>query len=186
MSVTQAMIVTNYRINRQVGITLDSIYTSDDELIAANLKGLKILKGMIDNNMVIANNGSDIHDKAMFRKNIELDQLVNEKQLVASENLADLPDVSEARNHLGLGTAAQADQQTNPLDKTPAALMAVGAYGVGAPSLVLDSKITSLADVSVTEHNAFWTLSGTFRDGPTDLGTTTPTRRRQLVYMRRP
>ena len=183
--VTQAMIVTNYRINRQVGITLDSIYTSDDELIAANLKGLKILKGMIDNNMVIANNGSDIHDKAMFRENIELDQLVNEKQLVASENLADLPDVPEARKHLGLGTAAQADQQTNPLDMTPGALMAVGAFGVGAPSLVLDSKITSLADVSVTEQNAFWTLSGTFNDGPVDLGKTTQTLSGQLFNMRR-
>lgn len=183
--VTQAMIVTNYRINRQVGITLDSIYTSDDELIAANLKGLKILKGMIDKNMVIANNGSDIHDKAMFRKNIELDQLVNEKQLVASENLADLPDVPEARENLGLGTAAQADQQTNPLDMTPGALMAVGAFGVGAPSLVLDSKITSLADVSVTEQNAFWTLSGTFNDGPVDLGKTTQTLRGQLFNMRR-
>jgi len=183
--VTQAMIVTNYRINRQVGITLDSIFTSDDELIAANLKGLKILKGMIDNNMVIANNGSDIHDKAMFRENIELDKLVNEKQLVASENLADLPDVAEARNHLGLGTAAQADQQTNPMDMTPGALMAVGAFGVGAPSLVLDSKITSLADVSVTEQNAFWTLSGTFSDGPIDLGKTTQTLRGQLFNMRR-
>jgi len=183
--VTQAMIVTNYRINRQVGITLDSIYTSDDELIAANLKGLKILKELIDNNMVIANNGSDIHDKAMFRKNIELDQLVNEKQLVASKNLADVPDVAEARDHLGLGTAATADQQTNPMDMTPGALMAVGAFGVGAPSLVLDSKITSLADVSVTEQNAFWTLSGTFNDGPIDLGKTTQTLRGQLFNMRR-
>lgn len=183
--ITQAMIVTNYRINRQVGITLDSIYTSDDELIAANLKGLKILKGMIDNNMVIANNGSDIHDKAMFRENIELDQLVNEKQLVASKNLADLPDVSKARENLELGTAAQADQQKNPLDMTPGALMAVGAFGLGAPSLVLDSKITSLADVSVTEQNAFWTLSGTFGDGPIDLGKTTQTLRGQLFNMRR-
>lgn len=183
--VTQAMIVTNYRINRQVGITLDSIYTSDDELIAANLKGLKILKGMIDNNMVIANNGSDIHDKAMFRKNIELDQLVNEKQLVASENLADLPDVPEARENLGLGTAAQADQQKNPLDMTAGALMAVGAFGLGAPSLVLDSKITLLADVSVTEQNAFWTLSGTFSDGPIELGKTAQTLRGQLFNMRR-
>lgn len=183
--VTQAMIVTNYRINRQVGITLDSIYTSDDELIAANLKGLKILKGMIDNNMVIANNGSDIHDKAMFRKNIELDQLVNDKQLVASENLADLPDVQEARENLDLGTAAQADQQKNPLDMTAGALMAVGAFGLGAPSLVLDSKITLLADVSVTEQNAFWTLSGTFSDGPIDFGKTTQTLRGQLFNMRR-
>ena len=183
--VTQAMIITNYRINRQVGITLDSIYTSDDELIAANLKGLKILKGMIDNNMVIANNGSDIHDKAMFRENIELDKLVNEKQLIASENLADLPDVPEARGHLGLGTAALANQQTNPMDMTAGALMAVGAFGMGSPSFVLDSKITSLTDVSVTEQNAFWTLSGTFSDGPIDLGKTTQTLRGQLFNMRR-
>lgn len=183
--VTQAMIVTNYRINRQVGITLDSIYTSDDELIAANLKGLKILKGMIDNNMAIDNNGSDIQDKAMFRKNIELDQLTNEKQLVASQNLSDLPDVPEARDNLGLGTAAQSDQQTNPMDMTPGALMAVGAFGLGTPSMVLDSKITSLTDVSVTEQNAFWTLSGTFSDGPIDLGKTTQTLRGQLFNMRR-
>ena len=183
--VTQAMIVTNYRINRQVGITLDSIYTSDDELIAANLKGLKILKGMIDNNMAIDNNGSDIQDKAMFRKNIELDQLINAKQLVASENLADLLDVPEARDNLGLGTAAQSDQQTNPMDMTPGALMAVGAFGLGTPSIVLDSKITSLTDVTVTEQNAFWTLSGTFSDGPIDLGKTTQTLRGQLFNMRR-
>lgn len=183
--VTQAMIVTNYRINRQVGITLDSIYTSDDELIAANLKGLKILKGMIDNNMAIYNNGSDIQDKAMFRKNIELDQLINEKQLVASKNLADLPDVPEARDNLGLGTAAQSDRQTNPMDMTPDALMTVGAFGLGAPSFELDSKITSLADITVTGQNAFWTLSGTFNDGPIELGKTTQALSGQLFNMRR-
>ena len=183
--VTQAMIVTNYRINRQVGITLDSIYTSDDELIAANLKGLKILKGMIDNNMAIDNNGSDIQDKAMFRKNIGLDQLINAKQLVASENLADLPDVPEARDNLGLGTAAQSDRQTNPMDMTPDALMTVGAFGLGAPSFELDSKITSLADITVTAQNAFWTLSGTFNDGPIELGKTTQALSGQLFNMRR-
>ena len=183
--VTQAMIVTNYRINRQVGITLDSIYTSDDELIAANLKGLKILKGMIDNNMAIDNNGSDIQDKAMFRKNIELDQLTNEKQLVASQNLADLPDVPKARDNLGLGTAAQTDRQTNPMDMTPDALMTVGAFGLGAPSFELDSKITSLADITVTGQNAFWTLSGTFKDGPIEHGKTTQALSGQLFNMRR-
>lgn len=183
--VTQAMIVTNYRINRQVGITLDSIYTSDDELIAANLKGLKILKGMIDNNMAIDNNGSDIQDKAMFRKNIELDQLTNDKQLVASKNLADLPDVPEARDNLGLGTAALSDRQTNPMDMTPGALMTVGAFGLGAPSFELDSKITSLADITVTGQNAFWTLNGTFNDGPTELGKTTQALSGQLFNMRR-
>lgn len=73
--VTQAMIVTTYRTNRQVGVTLDSIFTSDDELIAANLKGLKVLKGLIDKKMSIDQNGADISDKAAFRKNIGLDKL---------------------------------------------------------------------------------------------------------------
>lgn len=73
--VTQAMIVTTWRINRQVGLTLDSIYTSDDELIAANLKGLKILKGLIDTKMEIDKNGADIKDAEAFRKNIGLDHL---------------------------------------------------------------------------------------------------------------
>lgn len=183
--VTQAMIVTNYRINRQVGITLDSILTSDDELIAANLKGLKILKGMIDKNMVSANNGSDIEDKALFRQNIELDQVTNDKQLKAAENLGDLQDVPEARKHLGLGDAALANVQKSPIDMTAGALMAVGAFGLGAASAVLDSKITSLADVMVTGKNAFWTLSGSFTDGPAELGKAPLALSGQLINVRR-
>jgi len=183
--VTQAMIVTNYRINRQVGITLDSILTSDDELIAANLKGLKILKGMIDKNMVSANNGSDIEDKALFRQNIELDQVTNDKQLKAAENLGDLQDVPEARKHLGLGDAALANVQKSPIDMTAGALMAVGAFGLGGTSAVLDSKITSLADVMVTGKNAFWTLSGSFTDGPAELGKAALALSGQLINVRR-
>nr|WP_314431665.1 phage tail protein [uncultured Pantoea sp.] len=183
--VTQAMIVTNYRINRQVGVTLDSILTSDDELIAANLKGLKILKGMIDKNMVSANNGSDIEDKALFRQNIELDQVTNDKQLKADENLGDLPDVPKAREHLGLGNAALANVQKSPIDMTVGALMAVGAFGLGGTSAVLDSKITSLADVTVTGKNAFWTLSGSFTDGPVELGKAPLALSGQLINVRR-
>lgn len=183
--VTQAMIVTNYRINRQVGITLDSVNDSDDELIAANLKGLKILKALIDNNMVSANNGSDIEDKALFRQNIELDQVTNDKQLKAAENLGDLPDVPEARKHLGLGTAALANVQQSVTDNTAGALMAVGAFGLGAASAVLDSKITSLADVMVTGKNAFWTLSGSFTDGPAELGKAPLALSGQLINVRR-
>ena len=183
--VTQAMIVTNYRINRQVGITLDSILTSDDELIAANLKGLKILKGMIDKNMVSANNGSDIEDKALFRQNIELDQVTNDKQLKAAENLGDLQDVPEARKHLGLGDAALANVQKSPIDMTAGALMAVGAFGLGGTSAVLDSKITSLADVTVTGKNAFLTLSGSFTDGPAELGKAPLALNGQLINVRR-
>lgn len=73
--ITQPMIVTTYRVNRQVGLTLDSIYTSDSELIAANLKGLKVLKGLIDTKLAADQSGSDIADKAAFRKNIGLDKL---------------------------------------------------------------------------------------------------------------
>ncbi|NIE72701.1 hypothetical protein [Pantoea sp. Acro-807] len=183
--VTQAMIVTNYRINRQVGITLDSVNDSDDELIAANLKGLKILKALIDNNMVSANNGSDIEDKALFRQNIELDQVTNDKQLKAAQNLGDLPDVPEARKHLGLGTAALANVQQSATDNTAGALMAVGAFGLGAASAVLDSKITSLSNIAVTRLNAFWTLSGSFTDGPAELGKAPLALSGQLINMRR-
>ena len=183
--VTQAMIVTNYRINRQVGITLDSILTSDDELIAANLKGLKILKGMIDKNMVSANNGSDIEDKALFRQNIGLDQVTNDKQLKAAQNLGDLPDVPEARKHLGLGDAALANVQQSATDNTAGALMAVGAFGLGAASAVLDSKITSLSNIAVTRLSAFWTLSGSFTDGPVELGKAPLALSGQLINMRR-
>jgi hypothetical protein len=183
--VTQAMIVTNYRINRQVGITLDSVNDSDDELTAANLKGLKILKALIDNNMVSANNGSDIEDKALFRQNIGLDQVTNDKQLKASENLGDLPDVPEARKHLGLGTAALANVQQSAIDNTAGALMAVGAFGLGAASAVLDSKITSLSNIVVTRLSAFWTLSGSFTDGPVELGKAPLALSGQLINMRR-
>ncbi|MDT0178193.1 hypothetical protein Q9R34_19400 [Enterobacter sp. BRE11] len=168
--VTEPMIDTRFRVNRQVGITLDSIFTSDDELIAANLKGLKILKALIDKKMVISENGADIQDKEAFRRNLELDQVSNEKQLVASENLADLPDLPAARKNFGLGTAAEADKQVSAIDMTPGALMAVGAFGLGAPSYVLAGSITLLADSTVTERNAFWTLNGTFTDGPLELG----------------
>ncbi|MFS2199377.1 phage tail protein [Pseudomonas sp. Pseusp3] len=65
--------------------------------------------------------------------------------LTVSENLADLTDVVEARDNLGLGTAATANVQVELHDLTPDALMKVGAFGWGgAAYMVSDVDIGGL------------------------------------------
>ncbi len=51
--------------------------------------------------------------------------------LAVSENFADVEDVVEARDNLGLGSAATHDAQSSPTDTTPQRLMEVGAFGLG-------------------------------------------------------
>ena len=51
--------------------------------------------------------------------------------LAASKNLVDVEDVAEARDNLGLGSAATHDAQTSLTDATLDRLMKVGAFGLG-------------------------------------------------------
>lgn len=67
--------------------------------------------------------------------------------LAVSENLGDVADVVEARNNLGLGTAATVDVQVYLHDGTPDALMKVGAFGWGGPAY-------AVSDVDIGGLNA--------------------------------
>ncbi|WP_085725763.1 phage tail protein [Pseudomonas sp. R37(2017)] len=67
--------------------------------------------------------------------------------LAVSENLGDVADVVEARNNLGLGTAATAAVQVDLHDATPDALMKVGAFGWGGPAY-------AVSDVDIGGLNA--------------------------------
>ncbi|CAG8866750.1 phage tail protein [Pseudomonas fluorescens] len=67
--------------------------------------------------------------------------------LAVSENLGDVADVVEARNNLGLGTAATAAVQVHLHDETPDALMKVGAFGWGGPAY-------AVSDVDIGGLNA--------------------------------
>ncbi|MCP2067952.1 UNVERIFIED_ORG: hypothetical protein J2Y84_003278 [Pseudomonas reinekei] len=67
--------------------------------------------------------------------------------LASSENLGDVADVVEARNNLGLGTAATAAVQVDLHDGTPDALMKVGAFGWGGPAY-------AVSDVDIGGLNA--------------------------------
>ncbi|WP_317849341.1 phage tail protein [Pseudomonas sp. GL-B-19] len=71
--------------------------------------------------------------------------------LAVSENLADLADVVEARDNLGLGTAATADVQTDLDDVTVNALMKVGAFGLG----VLGPTVVDLNALQGTQFFGF-------------------------------
>lgn len=67
--------------------------------------------------------------------------------LAVSENLGDVADVVEARNNLGLGSAATAAVQVYLHDGTPDALMKVGAFGWGGPAY-------AVSDVDIGGLNA--------------------------------
>ncbi|QHF39600.1 hypothetical protein PspS34_15585 [Pseudomonas sp. S34] len=67
--------------------------------------------------------------------------------MAVSENLGDVADVVEARNNLGLGTAATAAVQVHLHDETPDVLMKVGAFGWGGPAY-------AVSDVDIGGLNA--------------------------------
>jgi phage-related tail fiber protein len=71
--------------------------------------------------------------------------------LAVSENLGDVADVVEARNNLGLGTAATAAVQLHLHDGTPDALMKVGAFGWGGAAY-------AVSDVDIGGLNAVTAL----------------------------
>ncbi|WP_223547297.1 phage tail protein [Pseudomonas sp. A-B-19] len=71
--------------------------------------------------------------------------------MAVSENLGDVADVVEARNNLGLGTAATAAVQVHLHDETPDALMKVGAFGWGGAAY-------AVSDVDIGDLNAVTAL----------------------------
>ena len=82
--------------------------------------------------------------------------------LAVSENLGDVADVVEARNNLGLGTAATADVQSDLDDATVDALMKVGAFGLGGAGISLPDG----TDLNTIRTSGFYRLEGTPENGP--------------------
>ncbi len=82
--------------------------------------------------------------------------------LAVSENLGDVEDVAEARDNLGLGTAAMADVQSDLDDATVDALMKVGAFGLGGAGISLPAG----TDLNTIRTSGFYRLEGTPENGP--------------------
>ncbi len=85
--------------------------------------------------------------------------------LAVSENLADVADVAEARDNLGLGTAATLNAQTSLDDATAGALMKVGAFGLGAQApVVTDLDVLNGTQFFGFDHSATGAVPGTNYD----------------------
>ena len=82
-----------------------------------------------------------------------------------AENLGDLPDVVEARDNLGLGSAATADVQTDLDDTTAGALMKVGAFGLGGAGISLAAG----TDLDTVRTSGIYRIEGTPTHGPSGL-----------------
>ncbi|MGW8466550.1 phage tail-collar fiber domain-containing protein [Pseudomonas sp. CLCA07] len=85
--------------------------------------------------------------------------------LAVSENLADVEDVAEARDNLGLGTAATADVQSDLDDATVDALMKVGAFGLGGAGI----SLVAGTDLNTIRTAGFYRIEGSPTHGPTGL-----------------
>lgn len=82
--------------------------------------------------------------------------------LAVDENLADLTNPAEARDNLGLGTAATADVQADLEDTTVNALMKVGAFGLGGAGI----SLVAGTDLNTIRTAGFYRLEGTPVNGP--------------------
>jgi len=80
----------------------------------------------------------------------QINDLTN-SALLDANNLSDLENAATARGNLGLGTAATKNAQTSPTDTSVGALMAVGAFGLGAKNALANTS--SNAD---DMHTAGW------------------------------
>ncbi len=85
--------------------------------------------------------------------------------LDTAENLADLTDVIEARDNLGLGTAATADVQIDLDDTSIDALMKVGAFGLGGDGI----SLVAGTDLNTVHTAGFYRIEGAPTHGPAGL-----------------
>lgn len=124
---------------------LSSATNSESEALSATPKAVKAAYDMgktADDNAQTANaNAEEANENA-------------NKRLEKNKNLSDLPNKAEARKNLELGTAATANTQKSITDNTPNALMANGAWGLGASGVgMLDSDILSPTSIGNTFFN---------------------------------
>lgn len=80
---------------------------------------------------------SHTHALTVTSSDVGLGNVTNDAQLKIASDLADLNNASDARNNLGLGTAAVEDVTTSSVDTTVGRLLKVGDFGLGSSNLPL-------------------------------------------------
>lgn len=84
--------------------------------------------------------------------------------------IAALPDTparkQAARDMFGLGTASTRAVQTGPTDATPNALLAVGAFGLGAKNVSVTPSVGSSGLLSGIRENGLYRITSTNPDSP--------------------
>lgn len=131
---------------KEKGFTqLSSATNSESEALAATSKAVKAAFDKALEADENAKTADDNAGKANENANTRLEK---------DKNLSDLNDKPLARKNLALGTAATANVQKSITDNTPNAVMANGAWGLGASGVgMLDSDILSPTSIGNTFFN---------------------------------
>ena len=126
-------------------VQLSSATNSPSETLAATPKAVKAAYDKAAEADKNAKTADDNAGKANENANTRLEK---------DKNLSDLNDKPLARKNLALGTAATSNVQKSITDNTPNALMANGAWGLGASSVgMVDSDILSPTSIGNTFFN---------------------------------
>lgn len=124
---------------------LSSATNSDSEVLAATPKAVKAAYDKAAEADKNAKTADENAGKANDNANTRLEK---------TKNLSDLSDKPQARKNLELGTAATSNVQKSITDNTPNALMANGAWGLGASGVgMVDSDILSPTSIGNTFFN---------------------------------
>lgn len=126
-------------------VQLSSATNSASETLAATPKAVKAAYDKAVEADKNAQTADDNAGKANENANTRLEK---------DKNLSDLNDKPQARKNLALGTAATSNVQKSITDNTPNALMANGAWGLGASGVgMVDSDILSPTSIGNTFFN---------------------------------
>ncbi|UTJ95171.1 phage tail protein [Citrobacter portucalensis] len=114
-------------------VQLNSAVNNTSETQASTPAAVKIAMDNANARLAKDRNGGDIPNVALFLQNLGLVETINRAagSLQKDQNLNDIPDKTQARNALQLGTAATATLTTSTTDDTTGRVLKVGDRGLG-------------------------------------------------------